>query len=155
MLNVCHKLAGPWSISEQCKACWALQLLHVQRVLVGSHMAGHAPTPRCAGNSQHKLGTAAACAVKRIDLDARVAAAAKRAGANLTEGFEVRIHREGCRGPACWVPLLETWVGTAAPADLPSGWPPASAATCLPANLACLVYSWTAQIVAATSWQAP
>ncbi|KAL4422636.1 hypothetical protein ABPG75_008833 [Micractinium tetrahymenae] len=41
------------------------------------------------GNSQHKLGTAAACAVKRIDLDARVAAAAKRAGANLMEGFEV------------------------------------------------------------------
>lgn len=45
-----------------------------------------------AGNSQHKLGTAAACAVKRIDLDARVAAAAKRAGANLMEGFEVGAH---------------------------------------------------------------
>lgn len=50
-----------------------------------------------AGNSQHKLGTAAACAVKRIDLDARVAAAAKRAGANLMEGFEVGIQ---CRPAA-------------------------------------------------------
>ncbi|PSC69140.1 CMF receptor CMFR1 [Micractinium conductrix] len=41
------------------------------------------------GNSQHKLGTAAACAVKRIDLDKRTAAAAKAAGAELMEGFEV------------------------------------------------------------------
>ena len=41
------------------------------------------------GDSQHKLGTAAACAVRRIDLDVRVAKAAKRAGANLMEGFEV------------------------------------------------------------------
>lgn len=41
------------------------------------------------GKSQQTLGTAAACAVRRIDLDARVAAAAKRAGASLMEGFEV------------------------------------------------------------------
>ena len=48
--------------------------------------------PSCsAGNSQHKLGTAAACAVKRIDLDKRTAAAAKAAGAELMEGFEVRL----------------------------------------------------------------
>lgn len=49
------------------------------------------PTPRPgpAGNSQHKLGTAAACAVRRIDLDVRVARAARRAGAELMEGFEV------------------------------------------------------------------
>ncbi|KAL4852860.1 Conditioned medium factor receptor 1 [Chlorella vulgaris] len=41
------------------------------------------------GNSQHKLGTAAACAVRRIDLDVRVARAAQRAGAELMEEFEV------------------------------------------------------------------
>jgi geranylgeranyl reductase family protein len=41
------------------------------------------------GDSQHKLGTAAACAVRRIDLDVRVARAAQRAGADLKEGFEV------------------------------------------------------------------
>ena len=37
----------------------------------------------------HKLGEAAACAVKRVDLDVRVARAAQRAGAALMEGFEV------------------------------------------------------------------
>ena len=37
----------------------------------------------------HKLGTAAACAVKRVDLDVRVARAAAREGAKLMEGFEV------------------------------------------------------------------
>ena len=37
----------------------------------------------------HKLGTAAACAVKRVHLDVRVARAAQRAGANLMEKFEV------------------------------------------------------------------
>ena len=48
------------------------------------------PAPRRpAGDSQHKLGTAAACAVRRVDLDVRVARAAQRAGANLMEGFEV------------------------------------------------------------------
>ena len=36
-----------------------------------------------------KLGTAAACAVKRINLDKRMAMAAKRQGAELREGFEV------------------------------------------------------------------
>ncbi|KFM25557.1 Conditioned medium factor receptor 1 [Auxenochlorella protothecoides] len=41
------------------------------------------------GNSQHKLGTAAAGAVKRIHLDDRIARAAARAGAELREGFEV------------------------------------------------------------------
>ncbi|KDD74318.1 hypothetical protein H632_c1405p1, partial [Helicosporidium sp. ATCC 50920] len=41
------------------------------------------------GNSQHRLGTAAACAVKRIILDERVARAAARQGADLREGFEV------------------------------------------------------------------
>lgn len=41
------------------------------------------------GNSQHKLGTAAAVAVKRIHLDDKVAKAATRAGAKLMEGFEV------------------------------------------------------------------
>lgn len=46
------------------------------------------PPPR-AGNSQHKLGTAAAGAVKRIHLDERIARAAARAGADLQEGFEV------------------------------------------------------------------
>lgn len=41
------------------------------------------------GDSQHKLGTAAACAVKRVHLDERVARCAARAGAELMEGFEV------------------------------------------------------------------
>jgi menaquinone-9 beta-reductase len=41
------------------------------------------------GNSQHKLGTAAAVAVKRIHLDDKVAKAATCAGAKLMEGFEV------------------------------------------------------------------
>lgn len=45
--------------------------------------------PRTSGNSQHKLGTAAAGAVKRIHLDDRIARAAARAGAELREGFEV------------------------------------------------------------------
>lgn len=41
------------------------------------------------GNSVHKLGEAAACAVKRIHLDEKVAKCAARAGANLMENFEV------------------------------------------------------------------
>jgi geranylgeranyl reductase family protein len=41
------------------------------------------------GASKEKLGEAACCAVKRINLDNRVAKAAKRAGADLKEGFEV------------------------------------------------------------------
>lgn len=45
--------------------------------------------PPIAGNSEAKLGTAAACAVKRIHLDERVARCAARAGAELMEGFEV------------------------------------------------------------------
>lgn len=36
-----------------------------------------------------KLGEAAACAVKRIHLDMRMAYAARRAGADLKEDFEV------------------------------------------------------------------
>jgi hypothetical protein len=42
------------------------------------------------GASKEKLGEAACCAVKRINLDNRVAKAAKRQGADLKEGFEVR-----------------------------------------------------------------
>ena len=41
------------------------------------------------GVSKHKLGQAAACAVKRIHLDTRVAKNAARAGAELKEGWEV------------------------------------------------------------------
>lgn len=41
------------------------------------------------GVSKQKLGTAAACAVKRINLDVRVARCAQRSGAELKEGFEV------------------------------------------------------------------
>mmetsp|Transcript_4947 Transcript_4947/g.10643 ORF Transcript_4947/g.10643 Transcript_4947/m.10643 type:complete len:491 (-) Transcript_4947:717-2189(-) len=41
------------------------------------------------GASKQKLGTAAACAVKRINLDVRVARCAARSGAELKEGFEV------------------------------------------------------------------
>ncbi len=42
-----------------------------------------------AGASVEKLGEAAACAVKRINLDMRMAYAARRAGAELREEFEV------------------------------------------------------------------
>ncbi|KAL4514155.1 hypothetical protein Ndes2526B_g09305 [Nannochloris sp. 'desiccata'] len=41
------------------------------------------------GNSVHQIGKAAACAVKRIHLDEKVAHAARRAGADLKENFEV------------------------------------------------------------------
>ncbi|KAI8473421.1 MAG: hypothetical protein J3K34DRAFT_410683 [Monoraphidium minutum] len=41
------------------------------------------------GASKEKLGEAACCAVKRINLDVRVAKAAKKVGADLKEGFEV------------------------------------------------------------------
>lgn len=41
------------------------------------------------GNSKEKLGEAACCAVKRINLDMRVARCAARSGAKLKEGFEV------------------------------------------------------------------
>jgi flavin-dependent dehydrogenase len=41
------------------------------------------------GASKHKLGGAACCAVKRINLDCRVARCAQRSGADLKEGFEV------------------------------------------------------------------
>uniref|UniRef100_A0A7S0RJM7 FAD-binding domain-containing protein n=1 Tax=Chlamydomonas leiostraca TaxID=1034604 RepID=A0A7S0RJM7_9CHLO len=41
------------------------------------------------GVSKQKLGQAAACAVKRINLDNRVAKNAAKAGADLKEGFEV------------------------------------------------------------------
>jgi hypothetical protein len=41
------------------------------------------------GASKEKLGEAACCAVKRINLDNRVAKKAKSAGADLKEGFEV------------------------------------------------------------------
>ena len=42
-----------------------------------------------AGASVEKLGEAAACAVKRINLDMRMAYAARKAGAELREEFEV------------------------------------------------------------------
>ena len=42
-----------------------------------------------AGASVEKLGEAAACAVKRINLDMRMAYTARKAGAELREGFEV------------------------------------------------------------------
>lgn len=41
------------------------------------------------GASVEKLGEAAACAVKRTNLDFRIVQAAKRVGANYKEGFEV------------------------------------------------------------------
>lgn len=41
------------------------------------------------GNSIHHLGQAAACAIKRIDLDEKIARAAAKAGADLRESFEV------------------------------------------------------------------
>ena len=41
------------------------------------------------GASVEKLGEAAACAVKRINLDMRMAYAARKAGAELREDFEV------------------------------------------------------------------
>lgn len=41
------------------------------------------------GASVEKLGEAAACAVKRINLDMRMAYAARKAGAELREEFEV------------------------------------------------------------------
>lgn len=41
------------------------------------------------GASKEKLGEAACCAVKRINLDNRIAKKAKSAGADLKEGFEV------------------------------------------------------------------
>jgi hypothetical protein len=43
------------------------------------------------GASKEKLGEAACCAVKRINLDNRVAKKAKSAGAELKEGFEVGV----------------------------------------------------------------
>ncbi len=39
-----------------------------------------------------KLGEAAACAVKRTNLDFRIVQAAKRVGATYHEGFEVGMH---------------------------------------------------------------
>lgn len=41
------------------------------------------------GQSKQKLGQAAACAVKRINLDIRIAKTAAKTGAKLMEGFEV------------------------------------------------------------------
>lgn len=43
------------------------------------------------GASKEKLGEAACCAVKRINLDNRIAKKAASAGAELKEGFEVRL----------------------------------------------------------------
>ena len=42
-----------------------------------------------AGASVEKIGEAAACAVKRLNLDMRMAYAARKAGAELRENFEV------------------------------------------------------------------
>lgn len=41
------------------------------------------------GASKEKLGEAACCAVKRINLDNRIAKKAASGGADLKEGFEV------------------------------------------------------------------
>ena len=57
----------------------------------------HSTTVQCsserwtllAGHSEEKLGGAAACAVKRTNLDARIAKCAERTGAALKEHFEV------------------------------------------------------------------
>ena len=49
----------------------------------------HHSTKFVAGHSEEKLGGAAACAVKRTNLDVRIAKCASRTGANLMEGFEV------------------------------------------------------------------
>jgi hypothetical protein len=43
------------------------------------------------GASKEKLGQAACCAVKRINLDNRIAKRAAATGANLKEGFEVGV----------------------------------------------------------------
>jgi hypothetical protein len=50
----------------------------------------------------HKLGTAAACAVKRVHLDVRVVRAAQRAGANLMEKFEVGTDVGLDKGTGLW-----------------------------------------------------
>ena len=42
------------------------------------------------GNSEEKLGEAACAAVKRINMDEKVARCAQKAGANLFENAEVR-----------------------------------------------------------------
>ena len=46
-------------------------------------------SPPRAGASKERLGGAAACAVKRTHLDARMAHKARDTGADLREGFEV------------------------------------------------------------------
>lgn len=43
----------------------------------------------CTGRSKERLGGAAACAVKRTNLDKRIAWKARDTGADLKEGFEV------------------------------------------------------------------
>lgn len=53
------------------------------------------------GVSKQKLGEAAACAVKRIILDNRVAKNAQKTGANLMEGFEV-THAEFDKTKGMW-----------------------------------------------------
>ena len=50
----------------------------------------------------HKLGTAAACAVKRVPLEVRVVRAAQRAGANLREKFEVGTDVGLDKGTGLW-----------------------------------------------------
>ena len=58
----------------------------------GTLLPGHArhhTLAACSGASQERLGGAAACAVKRTHLDARMAWKARDSGAELQEGFEV------------------------------------------------------------------
>ena len=60
------------------------------------------------GSSQHRLGNkAAACAVKRVHLDVRVARAAQRAGARLLEGFEVGAGVRFDPGEGMWAVQAE------------------------------------------------
>jgi hypothetical protein len=55
------------------------------------HAHSRAPLT-CPTQAFHSLLQAACCAVKRINLDVRVAKNAARAGAALKENFEVRPH---------------------------------------------------------------
>ena len=49
--------------------------------------------PPWAGASKEKLGQAACCAVKRLNLDQRIARCAQRNGANLFEKARVTLFR--------------------------------------------------------------
>ena len=71
----------------------------------------------------HKLGAAAVCAVKRVDLDVRVARAAARAGAKLMEGFEVGEEVSFDKAAGLWT-VKSTGVSGGPLPGLGSGAPP-------------------------------